>query len=58
MNKRRYYKKLTVNGVVTLHQHYLYRGYLQMAALDLTRSNAPALWHLHWDLSGETPSNV
>ena len=49
MNKRRYYKKLTVNGVVTLHQHYLYRGYLQIAALDLTRSNAPALWLLHWD---------
>ncbi|OCA04242.1 RHS repeat domain-containing protein [Akkermansia glycaniphila] len=51
MNKRRYYKKLTVNGVVTLHQHYLYRGYLQIAALDLTRSNAPALWLLHWDPS-------
>ena len=33
----------------TLHQHYLYRGYLQIVALDLTRSNAPALWLLHWD---------
>ncbi|OCA03763.1 RHS repeat domain-containing protein [Akkermansia glycaniphila] len=32
-----------------MHQHYLYRGYLQIAALDLTRSNAPALWLLHWD---------
>ncbi|OCA04235.1 RHS repeat domain-containing protein [Akkermansia glycaniphila] len=42
-------KKVTVNGTVVLHQHYLYRGYLQIAALDLTRSNAPALWLLHWD---------
>ena len=32
-----------------MHQHYLYRGYLQIAALDLTRSNTPALWLLHWD---------
>ena len=42
-------KRLTSNGIVSLHQHYLYRGYLQIAALDLTRSNAPALWLLHWD---------
>lgn len=46
---RRYMKKITVNGTVTLHQFYLYRNYLQIAALDLTRSNAPALWYLHWD---------
>ncbi|MBT9450126.1 DUF4329 domain-containing protein [Akkermansia glycaniphila] len=46
---RRYMKKVSVNGTVILHQHYLYRGYLQIAALDLTRSNAPALWLLHWD---------
>ena len=44
-----YMKIVTVNGTVILHQHYLYRGYLQIAALDLTRSNAPALWYLHWD---------
>ena len=44
-----YMKKVTVNGTVVLHQHYLYHGYLQIAALDLTRSNAPALWLLHWD---------
>ncbi|MBT9450107.1 RHS repeat-associated core domain-containing protein [Akkermansia glycaniphila] len=42
-------KKVTVNEAVVLHQHYLYRGYLQIAALGLTRSNAPALWLLHWD---------
>ncbi|OCA04239.1 RHS repeat domain-containing protein [Akkermansia glycaniphila] len=32
-----------------LQQHYLYRGYQQIAALDLMRSNVPALWYLHWD---------
>ena len=46
---RRYMKKVTVGESVTLHQFYLYRGYLQIAALDLTRSNLPALWFTHWD---------
>ncbi len=40
---RRAYKKLTVNGSVTLHQRYIYRGYLQISCIDLTRSNHPAL---------------
>ncbi|MEG1938932.1 MAG: RHS repeat-associated core domain-containing protein, partial [Akkermansia sp.] len=42
-------KKLTVRGVVKSHHHYLYRGYLQIAALDLTATGAPALWYTHWD---------
>lgn len=46
---RRYMKKITVDGVVTGHHFYLYRGYLQIAALDLTRSNVPGLWYTHWD---------
>ena len=40
---RRATKKVTVNGAITLHQRYLYRGYLQIACCDLTRSNHPAL---------------
>lgn len=40
---RRATKKVTIDGSVTLHQRYLYRGYLQIAALDLTRNNHPAL---------------
>jgi len=46
---RRAYKKVTVNGSVTLHQRYIYRGYLQIAALDLTRTAHPALWYITWD---------
>ena len=46
---RRAYKKVTSNGTVKLHQRYIYRGYLQIAALDLTRSNHPALWFITWD---------
>ncbi|MEE1288168.1 MAG: RHS repeat-associated core domain-containing protein [Bacteroidaceae bacterium] len=46
---RRAYKKVTVNGEVTLHQRYIYRGYLQIATLDLTRSHHPALWFITWD---------
>ena len=46
---RRAYKKVTTNGSVTLHQRYIYRGYLQIACVDLTRSNHPALWFITWD---------
>ena len=33
---RRAIKRVTVNGNVTLHQRYIYRGYLQIACIDLT----------------------
>ena len=46
---RRATKKVTVNGNVTLHQRFLYRGYLQIACCDLTRSNHPCLWLITWD---------
>ena len=46
---RRATKLVTVNGNVTLHQRYIYRGYLQIACIDLTRSHHPALWYITWD---------
>ena len=46
---RRATKKVTVNGSITLHQRYLYRGYLQIACCDLTRTNHPSLWLITWD---------
>ena len=46
---RRATKKVTVDGSTTLQQRYLYRGYLQIACCDLTRSNHPALWFITWD---------
>ena len=46
---RRITKKVTTNGAVTLHQRYIYRGYLQIAACDLTRSDHPCLWFITWD---------
>ena len=46
---RRATKKVTVNGSVTLHHRYLYRGFLQIACCDLTRSNHPCLWLITWD---------
>ena len=51
---RRFEKKVTVAGTTTLHHRYIYRGYLQIAALDLTRSNHPALWLVTWDPSQPT----
>ncbi len=46
---RRAYKKVTTNGSVTLHQRYIYRGYLQIACVDLTRNHHPLLWLITWD---------
>lgn len=46
---RRFLKKVSVGETITLHQFYLYRGYLQIAALDLTHNGQPMLWHTHWD---------
>ena len=46
---RRACKKVTINGTVTLHQRYIYRGYLQIACCDLTRANHPCLWLITWD---------
>ena len=51
---RRCTKKVTVAGTVTLHHRYIYRGYLQIACVDLTRSGHPALWFVLWDPSQET----
>lgn len=34
---------------VVSHQRYLYRDYLQIAAIDLTRSTLNALWYITWD---------
>ena len=48
---RRAYKKIIVNGVVTLHQRYIYRNYLQISCIDLTRIHHPALWYITWDPS-------
>ncbi len=44
-------KKLTINGNITLHQCFIYRGYQQIACCDLTRSNHPCLWLITWDPS-------
>ena len=46
---RRATKKVTTNGSITLHQRYIYRGYLQIACCDLSRSGHPCLWLLTWD---------
>ena len=46
---RRATKKVTENGTVTLHQRYLYRGYLQIACCDLLRPAHPCIWLITWD---------
>ena len=40
--------------MVTPHHRYIYRGYLQIAALDLTRAAHPTLWLVTWDPSQAT----
>jgi len=46
---RRATKKVTINNSITLNQRYIYRGYLQIACCDLTRSAHPCLWLITWD---------
>jgi len=46
---RRATKQVTEGNKMTLHQRYIYRGYLQIACIDLTRSHHPALWYITWD---------
>ena len=41
-------KKVTQNGTVASHERYLYRGYLQIAALDML-DNRNVLRTLLWD---------
>ncbi|WP_260735422.1 RHS repeat domain-containing protein [Akkermansia muciniphila] len=45
---RRYMKKVTQNGTVASHERYLYRGYLQIAPLDML-DNRNVLRTLLWD---------
>ena len=46
---RRSTKKVTTDGSITLNQRFIYRGYLQIACCDLTRSGHPCLWLITWD---------
>lgn len=34
---------------VSTHHRYLYRGYLQIPALDLTRTTLNAIWYILWN---------
>ncbi|MFR9547030.1 MAG: RHS repeat-associated core domain-containing protein, partial [Rikenellaceae bacterium] len=51
---RRVTKKVTVDGSVTLNQRYIYRGYLQIAALDLTRTALSTLHLITWNPAEQT----
>jgi len=55
---RRCFKQVTVNGTVTLHQRYLYRGYLQIACIDLARSHHLGLWLITWAPRGHLHSST
>jgi len=49
MGRRVFKKVISGTGTVTSHQRFIYRGYLQIACVDLTRTNHPALWLITWD---------
>ena len=46
---RRVDKRVERNGNTTSHLRFLYRGYLQISALDLTRPTLNAMWFITWD---------
>ena len=49
--RRRFEKKVvTTKGGITTHHRYLYRGYLQIAAVNLKAdASTPNQWFLIWD---------
>ena len=49
---RRFEKKVTVDGAVTLHERYIYRGYLQIAAFDMLHG-AALIHSITWEPSQE-----
>ena len=49
---RRFEKKVTVDGTVTLHERYIYRGYLQIAALDMLHDTS-LIHSIIWDPTQE-----
>ena len=49
---RRFEKKVVTNGTTTLHERYIYRGYLQIAALDMLH-NASLIHDIIWDPTQE-----
>ena len=47
---RRFEKKVVTNGTITTHQRFIYRNYLQIAAVNLKAdASTPDLWFLIWD---------
>lgn len=46
---RRVFKREERNGSTTSHLRFLYRDYLQIAAIDLTRPTLNAMWFITWD---------
>ena len=37
---------MKTNNCTGQHQRYIYRGYLQIVCIDLTRTTHPALWYI------------
>ncbi|WP_257996489.1 RHS repeat-associated core domain-containing protein [Akkermansia muciniphila] len=51
---RRWFRKVTQGGTVTLHERYLYRGYQQIAMLDLLQPQPTVKHVILWDPSEPT----
>ena len=49
MGRRVFKKVISGNSTVISHQRFIYRGYLQIACVDLTRTNHPCLWLITWE---------
>ncbi len=46
---RRAWKKVTINGDITYHQAYIYRGYLQIASENLLEGKRWVMHFITWD---------
>lgn len=55
---RRFSKKVTVNGLTASHCWFLYRGYLQVAQLDLMRPSYKLVKTYLWDPTEPMASRI
>lgn len=55
---RRFEKKVIVNGVTSIHTYYLYRGYLQIAQLDMMHPEPVLVKSYVWDPTESTTTRL
>ena len=55
---RRFEQKTTHNGTISAHEYYLYRGYLQIASIDMLGQSPKLMYTYIWDPTQPTATRL